>query len=94
VVNIQRIGGFVKYPNGQKVLFRLSGNGMPGVGSRYAFFLNLVEEDYALLTAYELTSEGVAPLDNSTQFQMYNGVSEVSFIATLRNALSQAVPQQ
>ena len=94
VVNIQRIGGFVKYPNGQTVLFRLSGNGMPGVGSRYAFFLNVVDEDYAILTAYELTSEGVVPIDNSSQFQVYKGMSEISFIGTLRDALSQAVPQQ
>src|SRR5262245_34165015 len=32
VINVQRIGGFVNYPNGRKVLFRLVGNGMPAVG--------------------------------------------------------------
>jgi hypothetical protein len=93
VINIQRIGGFVKYPSGRKVLFRLSGNGMPGIGARYVFFLNVVDEDYAILTAYELAAEGVLPLDNSAQFQVYKGVSEISFTATLRDALSQAVPQ-
>lgn len=93
VINIQRIGGFVKYPGGRKVLFRLSGNGMPGVGSRYIFFLNAVDDDYAILTAYELVADRVAPLDNSAQFQVYKGVSEISFIATLRDTISQAVPQ-
>jgi hypothetical protein len=88
VINIQRIGGFVRYPNGQKVLFRLSGNGMPGVGARYAFFLNVVDEDYAVLTAYEFGPEGVVPLDNSAQFQTYKGVTEISFTATLREAIS------
>jgi hypothetical protein len=93
VINIQRVGGFVKYPGGRKVLFRLSGNGMPGVGSRYVFFLNLIDEDYTILTAYELAADGVVPLDNSAQFQAYKGVSEISFTATLRDAISQAIPQ-
>jgi hypothetical protein len=93
VIDVQRVGGFVKYPNGRKVLFRLSGNGMPGIGARYVFFLNVVDEDYTILTAYELVGDAVVPLDNSDQFQAYKGVSEISFITTLRNAISQAVPQ-
>jgi len=93
VINIQRVGGFVKYPGGRKVLFRLSGNGMPGVGSRYVLFLNVVDEDYTILTPYELAADGVIPLDNSSQFQVYKGVSELSFTATLREAIAQAVPQ-
>ena len=92
VINIQRIGGFVKYPSGRKVLFRVSGNGMPGVGARYAFFLNVVDDDYTILTAYELGPEGVVPLDNSAQFQTYKGVTEISFTTALREAISKAVP--
>ena len=91
VINIQRIGGFVKYTGSRKVLFRLSGNGMPGVGARYAFFLNVVDdEDYTILTSYELEADGVVPLDNSAQFNTYKGVSEISFMATLRDAISEA----
>jgi hypothetical protein len=66
---------------------------MPGVGARYAFFLNVLDEDYTILTAYELAADGVVPLDNATQFQAYKRVSEINFIASLRNAISQAVPQ-
>jgi hypothetical protein len=66
---------------------------MPGVGARYAFFLNAVDEDYTILTAYELAAEGVVPLDNAVQFQLYKGASELSLIASLRDAISQAVPQ-
>lgn len=95
VINIQRIGGFVNYPNGQKVLFRLSGNGMPVVGSRYAFFLNVIdEEDYSLLTGYEFDGEVVAPLDNSAQFKVYEGHSQADFLKALRDAITQSVPQQ
>ena len=93
VIIMQRIGGFVAYPGGRKVLFRLSGNGMPGVGARYAAFLNVVDGDYTILTAYELGAEGVVPLDNSAQFLAYKGATETSFISTLREAISKAVPQ-
>jgi hypothetical protein len=88
IINVQRIGGFVNYPNRQKVLFRLVGNGMPAVGNRYAFFLNALDEDYSILTAYEFGSEGVMPLDNSRQFQVYQGDNETDFLKALREAIS------
>jgi hypothetical protein len=92
VITVQRIGGFVKYPDGRKVLFRLSGNGMPAVGARYIFFLNVVDEDYSILTGYELGTEGVVPLDNSRQFQVYQGQNEADFLKALRDAVSRSVP--
>lgn len=94
VINVQRVGGFVNYPNGQKVLFRLIGNGMPAVGARYAFFLNALDEDYSILTAYEFGAEGVMPLDDSRQFQVYQRENETDFLKALREALSQAVPRE
>ena len=83
VITVQRIGGFVKYPNGQKVLFRLSEMECLAVGSRYAFFLKVIDDDYSILTGYELQPEGVVPLDNSQQFQVYQGESETSFLKPL-----------
>lgn len=94
VINVQRVGGFVNYPNGRKVLFRLLGNGMPAVGSRYAFFLTVVDEDYSILTAYELGADGVMPLDHSQQFQVFQGQNETDFLKTLRDAISQTFPHQ
>ena len=93
-INIQRVGGFVNYPNGNKVLFRLVGNGMPAVGARYAFFLNVLDEDYRILTAYELATDGVMPLDDSRQFEVFRGTSEADFIKSIHDALSQAVPHR
>jgi hypothetical protein len=86
VITVQRIGGFVKYPNGRKVLFRLSGTGMPAVGARYALFLNIVDEDYSILTGYELAPEGVLPLDMSKHFDVYQGQSETNFLQALNDA--------
>jgi hypothetical protein len=83
----------VKYPDGRKVLFRLMGNGMPAVGGRYAFFLNSVDEDYVIITGYELGADGVMPLDNSRQFERYQGETETDFIKALREAVSRSLPQ-
>ena len=94
VINVQRLGGFVNYPNGKKVLFRLLGNGMPAVGNRYVLFLNVIDDDYGILTGYELGAEGVMPLDNSRQFDTYHGINEADFITAVRVAIAQAGPQQ
>ena len=93
IINVQRIGGFVKYPDGRKVLFRLMGNGMPAVGGRYAFFLKNLEEDYGIITGYELGTDGVMPLDNSRQFERYQGENENDFLKALRDAVSRSLPQ-
>ena len=93
IINVERVGGFVSYPNGRKVLFRLVGNGMPAVGNRYALFLYSLDEDYSILTGYELHADGVQPLDNSRQFETHAGKSEVEFLRSLRDAISQSNPQ-
>lgn len=93
IINVQRIGGFVKYPDGRKVLFRLAGNGMPAVGGRYAFFLKNLEDDYGIITGYELGTDGVMPLDNSRQFERYQGENENDFLKVLRDAVSRSLPQ-
>lgn len=38
-ITLDRVGGFVRYPNGRTVLYRVSGKNMPAVGERYLFFL-------------------------------------------------------
>jgi hypothetical protein len=93
IINVQRIGAFVKYPDGRKVLFRLVGNGMPVVGGRYAFFLKSLDEDYVIITGYELGPDGVMPLDNSRQFEQYQGETEANFLNTLRDEVSRSVPK-
>ena len=94
VITVQRIGGFVKYGDGRTVLFRLSGNGMPAAGLRYALFLNSIEDDFTLLTGYELGADGVEPLDNSPQFEALRGENEISFTQRLRDVVSQTRPQE
>jgi len=90
ILTIERVGGYVVYPTGRKVLFRLLGNGMPAVGVRYAFFLAVNEDNYTIITGYELGEEGIKPLDNSPQFQQHYGELEESFLKKLRNTITEA----
>ncbi|MDQ2975694.1 MAG: hypothetical protein M3R69_09830 [Acidobacteriota bacterium] len=94
LITLDRQGGFVKYPNGQKVLYRFSGERMPRVGKRYVFFLEYVHSDYRILTAYELSENRVTPLDDLEQFKEFRGHDEAAFLSTLRDLLAKPVPPQ
>src|SRR5215210_5511392 len=69
VLTIDRVGGHVKYPNGQRVLYRVAGLNMPQIGGRYLLFLTLKHnnEDISILTGYQLTPNGAIPLDELNQ---------------------------
>jgi hypothetical protein len=88
LLTVNRMGAFVKYPNGQTVLYQRAGMYMPRIGGRYLFFLNsLNKHDYGILTAYELTEAGVIPLDLSTEFFVFEGKSETEILQALRGLL-------
>lgn len=88
VMIVNRIGGSVRYPNGQTVLYQRAGMYMPKIRGRYLFFLNsLNKHDYGVLTGYELTEAGVIPLDLSTQFFALEGKSESEILQTLKGLL-------
>lgn len=93
VITVERTGGFLRYPNGRKVLFFVQGYGMPETGTRNVFFLKTVGKGFRIVTVYELTAEGVLPLDVSNQFQRFHGETEASFINTIRQTIVTASPQ-
>lgn len=88
-LTIDRVGGYVKYPNGQRVLFRIAGLNMPQVGGRYLVFLTTKHnsEDLSILTAYQLTPDGVIPLDDLPQVASLSGVSEADILQRVRNLI-------
>jgi len=88
LITVDRQGGVVRYPNGQKVLYRSLGDSMPHVGGRYMFFLRYVEPDYRILTAYELSEKGATPLDDSPKFRNLAVRDEASFLNTVRDSLT------
>jgi hypothetical protein len=89
-ITVERIGGYVRYPDGRKLLYFVGSARMPRVGARYVLFLKSVPqtENFSILTGYELGAEGVSPLDWSGQFETYRGYSESSFFTELSSALA------
>jgi hypothetical protein len=88
ILTIDREGGIVSYPNGQQILYRNLRENMPSVGKRYAFFLEFVNQDFRILTAYELDKDKVIPLDDLDQFKSFAGQDVTSFLNHVRTLLS------
>lgn len=84
---IERLGGYVRYPNGQKLIYHVGTGAMPRVGGRYVFFLDASSPDLSIITAYEFKDGKVCPLDYSRQFQQYRGFDETAFLTELNKAL-------
>jgi hypothetical protein len=97
IVAVDRPGGFVRYPGGHKILYRIFGMNMPRANKQYLLFLDNPEHglNYHLLTGYEMTPGGVLPLDVGLNFDAYKGMDATSFLQAVRNAVegsSQASP--
>jgi hypothetical protein len=95
-ITVERIGGWVKYPDGRRLYYELGSAKMPRVGGKYLLFLQGIPqtEDFTILTGYELRPAGVAPLDFSGQFEVYRGFSENSLLSDLNSALATPNPQE
>jgi hypothetical protein len=93
VITVERTGGYLKYPNGRKVLFFVEGFGMPEVGARNVLFLKVAGRGFQIVTVYQLSSEGVLPLDRGNKFQRFQGEKEAIFINTLRESIANARPE-
>ena len=63
LVSAERWGGRVRFPSGRVLIFGNRGQGMPRIGEQYLFFLERNPQQYEVLTAYELLSGEVHPLD-------------------------------
>jgi hypothetical protein len=87
-IAVDRIGGYVRYPNGRVMLYRVSATNMPVVNERYLFFLvTKNRQDLSILTAYALNPDGVSPLDDSAQFEPLQNLTEEALIQRLREKL-------
>lgn len=81
-ITVDRSGGVVNYPNGQKVLYLIAWQGFPEIGGRYLFFLDRTDDDnpnYRIITAYRLKDGTVTALDNPSNFLEFNGMKETEF---------------
>lgn len=89
---MDRRGGCVRYPNGQKVYYLASGEDLPSVGSRYVLFLTADKQspNYKILTGYEIKDSKIIPLDNSPPFRNLPETRELNFIKTIRDKIPSA----
>lgn len=90
-ITIDRAGGSVMYPNGQKVFYKVSGKNLPLVGSEYVLFLtsNKQSPNYEILTGYELKDGRVNSLDGH-RFDNLKGTGKRSFVEAVRNKISES----
>lgn len=95
-VAVERTGGRVRFPSGQVSVMYVSNLGMPRVGRKYVLFLThnfdyqvRRNEDYRILTGYELLDGRVVPLESSgvVNFDAHRSKDEPTFLAELQAAL-------
>ncbi|HEX8265497.1 MAG TPA: hypothetical protein VF596_08845 [Pyrinomonadaceae bacterium] len=91
-ITIDREGGMVHYPNGNKTLYFVAGKEMPRVNKQYLLFLaaDEISPNYQILTGYELKENKVFPLDGAYQFQTYRGKNISEFVKTVRDAIAKS----
>jgi hypothetical protein len=89
-ITAERIGGYVKYPDGRKLLYFVGSAGMPLADAKYVLFLNTIKQsdNFTILTGYEVRAQGISPLDSSDQFEVYRGYDQSSFLTELSNLLT------
>lgn len=93
-ITVERVGGRVKLPSGHTHQYGISKQGMPKKGGRYLLFLrgNGQEQNFSILTGYELKDgqvfplDGVDPADGSKlpQFAEYEKAEEQTFLNIVR----------
>ncbi|HEX7722058.1 MAG TPA: hypothetical protein VF397_07865, partial [Pyrinomonadaceae bacterium] len=95
-ITAERFGGRVRFPSGQIIRYKGSGEGAPAKNTKYVFFLKKVDEDsYLILTAYELRGNKAFALDGSRvnrgrgnwAFDKHNDQEVTSFKKDLDKAL-------
>lgn len=93
-VTLGREGGAVKFPSGHVQRYSLTGQIMPQVGQLYVFFLkhNVQEQDFSILTAYEMNKGRIFPLDRVDVFAPYENAAQNLFLNRLSESI--ANPQQ
>ncbi|MEK6283407.1 MAG: hypothetical protein AABN95_23895 [Acidobacteriota bacterium] len=98
-VAVERFGGRVRFPSGKVMVAATDHQDLPHVGKRYVLFLIhefVGDEDYTILTGYELRDGRVFPLDKPGRghpILAYKGVSEASLLNDLGVALANSLSQ-
>lgn len=92
-VVVERLGGRVRLASGKVIVSQTDKQDLPRIGKRYVLFLTRDEgdEDFHILTGYELREGKVFPLDKlrpGHPITSYTGTSETSFFKDLNQILA------
>jgi hypothetical protein len=93
-VVVERFGGRVRFPSGKVAVCLANHQDLPRIGKRYVLFLFhefVGDDDFTILTGYELRDGLVFPLDKpgpGHPILAYRGVSEASLLNDLAVALT------
>lgn len=92
-VVVERLGGRLRLPSGKVIVSQTDKQDLPRTGKRYVLFLTRDEgdEDFHILTGYELREGKVFPLDKlrpGHPITAYTGTSETSFFTDLNQILA------
>jgi hypothetical protein len=96
LTEVERRGGRVKFSSGRIHWYSVDKENMPVSGRQYVFFLirETQEDSLKILTAYELRGGNIFPLDDLSQFRVFEGKSEEDFMNALRAAVANASESQ
>jgi hypothetical protein len=99
-IAVERLGGRVRFPSGKFAVANVSQQDLPRVGRRYVLFLThdllmsgRYDEDFFILTGYELRNDKVFPLDKVSSghpISSYKDKDRESFLDDLALAISNA----
>lgn len=88
-VIVTRYGGRVQFPDGSIQLLFNTGQGMPRLTRRCVLYLKRTDQDFDLLTGYELLGGKVFPLDTGTpNFSAYENVNESDFLEQIQQKIA------
>jgi hypothetical protein len=89
IAGCDRLGGFVQYPDGAKMLYRVMGLGMPLEGKNYILFLTQPDSspNYKILTGYQISDGTLLPLNNDAPIKKNLGADASLFLQELRRSI-------
>jgi hypothetical protein len=92
-IDVDRIGGRIRFPNGRVGQYFIVGQHMPEVGKQYLLFITKSDGkgDYNILTGYEIRDGIIHPLDNpgtGHPLTKREGSDATSFLNEVRAAVT------
>ena len=94
-VTVDRDGGVVIYPNGQRIVYQDSTFGLPRFGSRYLLFLKKDDEspNYRIVASYDLSREKVHSVEYRPSAK-FEDTKPTAFLKMVRNGIAESTRNQ